>query len=59
MGKNYLDIALYEQTLTTFFQILGRSIVIHAGEDDLGASGDPSGNSGTRIGCCLIVPDEK
>jgi Cu/Zn superoxide dismutase len=41
------------------FQIIGRSIVIHEGEDDLGASGDPSGNSGTRIGCCIIEAEEK
>ena len=40
------------------FQIIGRSIVIHEGEDDLGASGDPSGDSGTRIGCCLIRDSE-
>ena len=35
-------------------QVLSRSFVIHEGEDDLGASGDASGASGTRIGCCTI-----
>lgn len=32
--------------------IIGKSIVIHAGEDDLKT--DPSGNSGARIGCGKI-----
>jgi Cu-Zn family superoxide dismutase len=38
--------------------VVGRSIVIHAGEDDLGEGGDPesaaNGNSGERIACCTI-----
>ena len=41
------------------FSVLGRSIVIHENEDDLGSSGDPSGNSGARIMCCIIKPVEK
>ena len=36
------------------FSIIGRSIVIHENEDDLGESGDPSGNSGARLKCCKI-----
>lgn len=32
--------------------IIGRSVVIHAKEDDLKT--DPSGNSGSRIGCGII-----
>lgn len=38
------------------FSVLYRTIVIHAGEDDLGASGDPSGNAGARVACCIIKP---
>ncbi|KIJ34868.1 hypothetical protein M422DRAFT_57711 [Sphaerobolus stellatus SS14] len=38
--------------------IIGRSIVIHAGTDDLGRGGTPasltSGNSGSRAGCAVI-----
>ena len=39
--------------------ILGRSIVIHAGEDDLGTGGDAgsmtTGNAGARLGCGVIA----
>jgi len=38
--------------------ILGRGVVIHAGEDDLGTGGDQgslnTGNAGSRLGCCII-----
>ena len=38
--------------------VIGRSLVLHAGEDDLGRGGDAgslaSGNSGARIACCTI-----
>jgi len=41
--------------------VLGKPIVIHAWEDDLGRGGSPlsntTGNAGARIGCCLIVQD--
>lgn len=37
---------------------IGRAIVVHAGEDDLGAGGHPSslktGNAGGRVGCGVI-----
>lgn len=36
--------------------IIGRSLVIHAGEDDL--KSQPTGNSGERIGCGLIEADK-
>ena len=38
--------------------VMGRSIVIHEGEDDLGRGGNPeslsTGNAGGRIGCAVI-----
>nr|AXS01071.1 sod [Spodoptera frugiperda granulovirus] len=34
--------------------ILGRSIVVHTMEDDLGLSGDETGNSGGRLACGII-----
>jgi len=55
---------------TTFFtkkftvsEILGRSIVIHQDEDDLGRGGDEeskkTGNSGKRIACAVIGYSEQ
>ena len=39
--------------------VLGRTLVIHADEDDLGLGGDEgslaTGNAGARVGCCVIV----
>jgi len=39
--------------------IMGRAIVIHQGEDDLGLGGNEgslkTGNAGPRAGCCLIT----
>lgn len=41
------------------YSILGRTLVIHAGEDDLGRGGNPAskinGNSGPRISCCVVT----
>ncbi|MPC72813.1 Superoxide dismutase [Cu-Zn] [Portunus trituberculatus] len=38
--------------------VIGRAIVVHAGEDDLGGGGHPSslktGNAGGRVGCGVI-----
>ena len=38
--------------------IVGRAMVVHAGEDDLGLGGDSgsraSGNAGARVACCII-----
>jgi Cu/Zn superoxide dismutase len=38
--------------------VYGRSIVVHAGEDDLGRGGDDessrTGNAGPRVACCVI-----
>ncbi|KAI0228332.1 Superoxide dismutase [Cu-Zn] [Lamellibrachia satsuma] len=40
------------------YSVVGRAIVIHVGEDDLGKGGFPdskmSGHAGARIGCCVI-----
>ncbi|CAK7295339.1 Extracellular superoxide dismutase [Cu-Zn] [Vulpes lagopus] len=38
--------------------IVGRAVVVHAGEDDLGRGGDPAsldhGNAGRRLACCVV-----
>ncbi|XP_023323181.1 superoxide dismutase [Cu-Zn] [Eurytemora carolleeae] len=38
--------------------IIGKALVIHEGEDDLGLGGDEgslaTGNAGARAGCCII-----
>ena len=43
---------------STTFRVLGRSVVIHEDEDDLGLGGAPdsktTGGSGARIGCAII-----
>ena len=45
--------------LTGDRSIVGRSIVIHSGEDDLGKGGDEeslkTGNSGDRVACGVII----
>ena len=45
------------------YSILGRSIVVHAGEDDLGRGGFPdsktTGHAGGRVACGVIgIADE-
>lgn len=45
-------------TLTGQYSVLGRTLLIHGGEDDLGRGGDAgskrSGNAGVQLGCCVI-----
>uniref|UniRef100_A0A3B3RCU8 Superoxide dismutase [Cu-Zn] n=1 Tax=Paramormyrops kingsleyae TaxID=1676925 RepID=A0A3B3RCU8_9TELE len=45
-------------TLFGPLSVLGRSVVLHAGEDDLGQGGDAGsllhGNAGHRLACCII-----
>lgn len=47
-------------TLTGEHGVLGRAIVIHQLEDDLGRGGnegsEKTGNAGKRLACCVIVP---
>lgn len=35
-------------------EMIGRTLVVHANTDDLGASGDPTGASGARIACGVV-----
>ncbi|CAD6215548.1 GSCOCT00000357001.3-RA-CDS [Cotesia congregata] len=45
-------------SLRGFNSIIGRSLVVHSGQDDLGKGGNETslttGNSGTRVGCGVI-----
>lgn len=40
------------------YSIVGRAVVVHAGEDDLGRGGNPAslenGNAGPRLACCVV-----
>lgn len=40
------------------YSILGRAVVVHAGEDDLGRGGNQAsvenGNAGRRLACCIV-----
>jgi len=59
------NIALTDRqvTLCGRTSVLGRGIVVHAGEDDLGLGGDAgslvTGNAGSRVACCIIAVIEK
>ena len=57
-GIGHLDVTTDHATLSagplTIFDGNGSALVIHAREDDLHT--DPTGNSGDRIACGVIVP---
>ncbi|XP_027217076.2 uncharacterized protein [Penaeus vannamei] len=54
----YVNILDDEVTLFGWYSVLGRAVVVHAGEDDLGLGGDSgslsTGNAGGRVACCTI-----
>ncbi|ADI38584.1 Superoxide dismutase [Cu-Zn] [Waddlia chondrophila 2032/99] len=52
-GFAYYDEVIEGLKLNGEHSIIGKSIVVHEGEDDLET--DPSGNSGARIGCGEII----
>ena len=49
--KNNLIIIIY---IGGPYSVLGRSVVVHENEDDLGKDGCPHGHSGKRIACGII-----
>lgn len=60
-GQNGIaEISIKDITLSGPHSILGRTIVVHAGADDLGRGGNElskkTGNAGGRIGCGIIRP---
>lgn len=55
-GFAHYDRVFPDLYLNGKYSIIGKSIVIHAGEDDLVSN--PSGNSGKRIGCGPILNGE-
>lgn len=59
-GKCKIDLTSYLIRLTGQFSVIGRGLIIHAGEDDLGLGtfkdSKTTGHSGARICCAAIVP---
>ena len=57
-GKVVLDIMDEQIKLSGEYSVIGRGIVVHADEDDLGKGGDSgslaTGNAGGRLACCVI-----
>ncbi len=57
-GTATLDFVDPETKLIGPYSVIGRSLVLHAGEDDLGLGGDEeslkTGNSGPRVACGII-----
>lgn len=60
-GSTVAEVEITDHLVTLYGDrsVLGRALVIHAGEDDLGASGDSAGAAGARVACCpiYIVPN--
>ena len=60
-GSDGKVVTVLSDSLASLFgenTIIGKAIVIHSGEDDLGLGGNvgslTTGNAGSRVGCCLI-----
>lgn len=57
-GKGYYKIKDKQIKLYGKYSIIGRSVVVHSKEDDLGLGGDEesliTGNAGSRVGCGII-----
>lgn len=55
-GVGVLELSVAEWTVGDggAADVMGKAVIIHAGEDDFG---QPSGNAGDRIGCGIIEPD--
>ena len=55
-----VNICFIDKTISLFgeYSIIGRSVVVHANEDDLGKTDHPeskkTGNSGPRVACGVI-----
>lgn len=54
-GRGHLDATSDDATLVSLFDSDGSAIVIHANEDDQVTN--PTGNSGARVACGVIVAD--
>lgn len=58
-GVGFLCVKTYKVTLFGEHSVVGRSVVVHAGEDDLGRGGNEeslkTGNSGERLACGVIA----
>ena len=54
-NQGYAWSAFYDSRIT-IDEIIGRSVIIHAQPDDF--TTQPSGNSGEKIGCGVIYPEE-
>jgi len=55
-GKAYYEKVDKEVSLNGKNSIIGRGIIVHAGEDDL--KSQPTGNAGARVACGVIGVDE-
>jgi Cu-Zn family superoxide dismutase len=51
-GKAHLDYVDTDMSFEGMHSIIGRSVIVHAGQDDLKTQ--PTGNSGARVGCGVI-----
>lgn len=57
-GKSTTSVRVKGLKLSGKYSVLGRALVIHSGEDDMGLGGNKdsllTGNSGKRLGCAVI-----